>query len=91
MTSQTETQACCGCVSDAEALEAVKAMTADYVSKGKSLVQILYAAQEMFGSLPTEVQKIVADETGTPLDERVGGRAERIRGEDHFIPLFDAA
>lgn len=42
-------------------------MTVDYVSRGKSLVQILYSAQEMFGSLPIEVQKIVADETGTPL------------------------
>ena len=67
MTSQTEAQVSCGCVDDAEALQAVKEMTADYVSKGRSLVQILYSAQEMFGSLPIEVQKIVADETGTPL------------------------
>ena len=65
-------EGCCGCVDDEEALQVVKQMTEKYNSQGKSLVQTLYMAQEVFGSLPLEVQKIVADGTGTPLSHVSG-------------------
>jgi NADH-quinone oxidoreductase subunit E len=67
VTSQTEAKKCCGCVDDEEALRLVGEMTKEYHAQGKSLIQILYMAQGIFGSLPLEVQKVVADGTGTPL------------------------
>lgn len=67
MTNRTEAKKCEGCGDEAEALRLVGEMTNEYHEQGKSLIQILYMAQGIFGSLPLEVQKIVADGTGTPL------------------------
>lgn len=72
MTNQTETKTCAGCGDAAEALRLIKEMTAEYHAQGKSLIQILYMAQGIYGSLPLEVQKIVADGTETPLANVAG-------------------
>ena len=37
-----------------------------------SMMPILQEAQEIYGYLPIEVQKIIADKTGTPLEEIFG-------------------
>lgn len=37
-----------------------------------ALMPILQKAQEIYGYLPIEVQKIIADETGTPLEKIYG-------------------
>lgn len=62
----------CGCGSDAEQLKLVTEMTKDYHSKGRSLIQVLYMAQGMYGSLPLEVQKIIAEEMGLSLSHVAG-------------------
>ena len=67
MPENTELGKCCECGDEAKSLELVKEMTSEYNEQGKSLIQILYMAQGIFGSLPIEVQKIVADGTGHSL------------------------
>ena len=37
-----------------------------------AMMPILQEAQEIYGYLPIEVQKIIADKTGTPLEEIFG-------------------
>ena len=37
-----------------------------------ALISILQKAQEIYGYLPIEVQRIIADKTGTPMEEIYG-------------------
>lgn len=64
MAYQTEknqkTDQCCGCGDDSEQLRLIEELTQEYRAQGKSLIQVLYMAQGMFGSLPLDVQKVVA-------------------------------
>lgn len=62
----------CECRDEEEQLRLVGEMVQEYYEKGRSLVQVLYMAQNLFGSLPLEVQKVVADKMHTPLS-RVSG------------------
>jgi len=66
--SATTKAACCsGCDDEGEKLRLIKEMTADYKARGKSLIQVLYMAQGMYGCLPMDVQKVIADGMGVPL------------------------
>ncbi|MCF0228608.1 MAG: NAD(P)H-dependent oxidoreductase subunit E [Parasporobacterium sp.] len=48
-------------------LAKVRDITRRHLEKGDSLIQILHAVQNSYGYLPLEVQKIVSEETRTPL------------------------
>lgn len=50
-----------------EMLRSIADMTAKYKAEGKSMIQVLYMAQGMYGCLPMEVQKVIADGMGVSL------------------------
>ncbi len=76
MAYQTEknqaTDPCCGCGDESEQLRLLAELTQEYRSQGKSLIQVLYMAQGMFGSLPLDVQKVVAGNMGMSLSHVSG-------------------
>ena len=52
--------------------EQLLAVIAKYDGVPGKTMPILQEAQEIYGYLPVEVQKIIADKTGTPLEEIYG-------------------
>jgi NADP-reducing hydrogenase subunit HndA len=48
------------------------AMIAEHRDEKGSLIMILQKAQEIYGYLPIEVQKLISDGTGVPLEEIYG-------------------
>jgi len=62
-----KTDVCCGCGDESEQLRLLEELTQEYRTQGKSLIQVLYMAQGMFGSLPLDVQKVVAQNMGMSL------------------------
>ena len=63
---------CCGAESE-EALQArIRELAREYRGREGSLIQVLHMAQTIYGYLPLEVQRIVADELEVPLS-RVSG------------------
>lgn len=65
---------CCGCGAESEAVlqERIRTLAREYRGKEGSLIQVLHMAQTIYGYLPIEVQKIVADELGLPLSQVSG-------------------
>ena len=65
---------CCGCGTESEeALQArIRELAGAYRGRAGSLIQVLHMAQTIYGYLPLEVQKIVADELGLPLSQVSG-------------------
>ena len=65
---------CCGCGTESEeALQArIRELAGAYRGREGSLIQVLHMAQTIYGYLPLEVQKIVADELGLPLSQVSG-------------------
>ena len=58
---------CCGAESE-EALQArIRELAREYRGREGSLIQVLHMAQTIYGYLPLEVQRIVADELEVPL------------------------
>lgn len=51
---------------------ALKQVIADYKDTEGSLMPILQHAQEIYGYLPIEVQTMISDETGLPLEKIYG-------------------
>lgn len=51
---------------------ALKQVIADYKDTEGSLMPILQHAQEIYGYLPVEVQTMISDETGIPLEKIYG-------------------
>ena len=51
---------------------ALKQVIAEYRDTQGAMMPILQKAQEIYGYLPIEVQKIISDETGTSLEEIYG-------------------
>ena len=49
--------------------EALKKSIAELKSEKGALMPILQKAQDIYGYLPMEVQKIISDETGIPMRE----------------------
>ena len=56
----------------AEQEKALKAVIAEHKDDKGALMPVLQKAQEIYGYLPIEVQKIIADEMGTSLEEVYG-------------------
>lgn len=52
--------------------DALKAVIAEYKDVKGAMMPILQKAQEIYGYLPIEVQKMIADETGASLEEVYG-------------------
>lgn len=52
--------------------DALKKIIAEHKGEKGSLMPIMQKAQEIYGYLPIEVQKIISDETGTPLEKIYG-------------------
>ena len=65
---------CCGCAqeSDRALQERIRELAGEYRGKEGSLIQVLHMAQTIYGYLPLEVQKIVADELDLPLSQVSG-------------------
>ncbi|HHW98059.1 MAG TPA: NADH-quinone oxidoreductase subunit NuoE [Firmicutes bacterium] len=68
-----EAKKCCGCqqLHDPR-YEQLEQLIKHYQSKKGALVPLLHEAQEIFGYLPEEVQRRVADGLGIPLSEVYG-------------------
>ena len=71
---ESQCACCCGCGQESEeALQArIRTLAREYRGREGSLIQVLHMAQTIYGYLPLEVQKIVADELELPLS-RVSG------------------
>ena len=53
-------------------LEQIAEVIARYEAKPSNLIMILHASQGIYGYLPYEVQKFIADKTGIPVSEVSG-------------------
>ncbi len=64
----------CSCCSESEEalLERVREIARDYKGREGSLIQVLHMAQTIYGYLPMEVQKVIAEELDIPLSEVSG-------------------
>ncbi len=55
-----------------ELYEELKKVIAEYKNKPGALILVLHRAQTLFGYLPREVQRLIADGLGVPLSEVSG-------------------
>ena len=63
---------CCGAQSEQALLERIGELAREYRGKEGSLIQVLHMAQTIYGYLPIEVQKVVADALEIPLSQVSG-------------------
>ena len=65
---------CCGCGQESESqlLERVRQVARDYKGREGCLIQVLHMAQSIYGYLPLEVQRVVADELDIPVAQVSG-------------------
>ncbi len=74
--AKANASACCCCDADDDENEVLIRRIADlakeYKGKEGSLIQVLHMAQGIYGYLPIEVQKIIADTLSIPLSEVSG-------------------
>ena len=63
---------CCGQETDAQLLEKVRQFARDNRGKEGCLIQVLHMAQSIYGYLPLEVQRVVADELDIPVSQVSG-------------------
>lgn len=61
----------CGCCLDEKRKKLLQVIEAEKHVPG-SLIHILHEAQEIYGYLPLEVQKVISENTGIPLAEIYG-------------------
>ncbi len=68
------TNVCVGCDADDRSaeFELLDGVITKYKDREGSLIQVLHAAQNIFGYLPLEVQKCIAEGLGLPLSEVSG-------------------
>ena len=59
-------------VSTVEQDEKLQAVIEKYKGTDGALIPVLHEAQDIFGYLPIEVQKMISDETGIPLEKIYG-------------------
>ena len=63
----------CGCSADEQAKYDQSAAVIDqYQGKEGSLIMVLHSAQQIYGYLPLDLQKFIADRMGLPLSEVYG-------------------
>ena len=72
MREETKGVCCCCNSSDEELLARIGELAAEYRGKEGSLIQVLHMAQGIYGYLPLEVQKVVADALVLPLSQVSG-------------------
>lgn len=65
-TSQNHTSSCCTGTEE-ELLQRIRQLAANYKGKEGSLIQVLHMVQSVYGYLPLNVQRIVAEELEVPL------------------------
>lgn len=67
-------KSCCTCCHEDEniLLERVRQLAAQYRGREGSLIQALHTAQNVYGCLPLEVQKVIAETLELPLSEVSG-------------------
>ena len=65
---------CCGCggESQEELLARIGELAREYRGREGSLIQVLHMAQSIYGYLPLEVQRVVADELDIPVAQVSG-------------------
>ncbi|MBR0179933.1 MAG: NAD(P)H-dependent oxidoreductase subunit E [Firmicutes bacterium] len=72
MSENTE-KCCCGCSADEQAkYDQIAAVIDQYKGKEGSLIMVLHSAQQIYGYLPLDLQKFIADRMGLPLSEVYG-------------------
>ena len=70
---EEKTNCCCsGEENQTELFAKINGVIAHYKDKEGSLIQVLHQAQNIYGYLPLEVQKLVADGLGKPVSEVSG-------------------
>ncbi|MBR5429279.1 MAG: NAD(P)H-dependent oxidoreductase subunit E [Firmicutes bacterium] len=63
----------CGCSADEQAkYDQIAAVIDQYKGKEGSLIMVLHSAQQIYGYLPLDLQKFIADRMGLPLSEVYG-------------------
>lgn len=72
MSENTE-KCCCGCSADEQAkYDQIAKVIDQYKGKEGSLIMVLHSAQQIYGYLPLDLQKFIADRMGLPLSEVYG-------------------
>lgn len=72
MSENTE-KCCCGCSADEQAkYDQIAAVIDQYKGKEGSLIMVLHSAQQIYGYLPLDLQKFIADRMDLPLSEVYG-------------------
>lgn len=66
------THTCCCDHSEEALLKRIGELAAEYKGREGSLIQVLHMAQGIYGYLPLEVQKVIADALEVPLAEVSG-------------------
>ena len=76
MNKEKEQQQCTGCCggdqTEEQLMERVRQVARDNRGKEGCLIQVLHMAQSIYGYLPLEVQRAVADELGLPVAQVSG-------------------
>ncbi len=73
MQNQTDEVCCCPCTGEEQALyKQVSDVIEKYKGTDGALIMVLHEAQEIFGYLPPELQRFVADGMGIPISEVSG-------------------
>ena len=70
--TESQCACCCGAESEEALQERIRQLAQEYRGREGSLIQVLHMAQTIYGYLPLEVQKIVADELEVPLSQVSG-------------------
>ena len=68
----SEQKCCCTCVGEKQQEQKLYEVIEKYKGKKGALIPVLHEAQEIYGYLPIEVQKIVSEELDIPLTEVYG-------------------
>ncbi len=63
---------CCGCADQAEFQEIGNLIDLYYKGKPDCLIQVLHTAQEIYGYLPLELQRYIAEKLELPLSKVAG-------------------
>ncbi|NLY71943.1 MAG: NAD(P)H-dependent oxidoreductase subunit E [Clostridiales bacterium] len=67
-----KTNCCNGCSDEAELLERIAELAKEYRGKEGALIQVLHMAQGIYGYLPIEVQRVIADTLDIPVSQVSG-------------------
>jgi NADH:ubiquinone oxidoreductase subunit E len=72
MSNEKKCQCCCAEENDQQKYDRIAEVMAKYKNREGSLIQVLHLAQSIYGYLPLELQKFIADGMNKPLSEVSG-------------------